>query len=90
MRTAALVGMDRRSLLGAKPQRWPRVSGEIFTEVMENRWDAARLVQAYGSDALDAFTLLMPLVCFTALNEAHTQHARQHLPALGRRRALRR
>ncbi len=58
----------------ANLQRWLRVRDEIFTEVMEKGWDARRktFVQAYGSDALDASTLLMPLVYFTAPNDERT------------------
>jgi GH15 family glucan-1,4-alpha-glucosidase len=55
-------------------QRWLKVRDEIFTEVMEKGWDAQRktFVQAYGSNALDASTLLMPLVGFTAPNDERT------------------
>ena len=41
---------------------------EIYEEVMAKGWNADRqaFVQCYGSDALDASPLLMPLVFFTA------------------------
>jgi GH15 family glucan-1,4-alpha-glucosidase len=61
---------DRRSL-PADRGRWLKVRDEIFEEVMKRGWNPQRraFVQAFDSDALDASTLLMPLVFFTAPND---------------------
>jgi GH15 family glucan-1,4-alpha-glucosidase len=61
---------DKRSL-PADRGRWLRVRDEIYEEVMRKGWDPQRraFVQAYGSPALDASNLLMPLVFFTAPND---------------------
>jgi GH15 family glucan-1,4-alpha-glucosidase len=61
---------DKRSF-PADRARWLRVRDEIYEEVMHKGWDAERgaFVQAYGSPALDASQLLMPLVFFTAAND---------------------
>jgi GH15 family glucan-1,4-alpha-glucosidase len=61
---------DRRSL-PADRTRWLKVRDEIYEEVMRRGWDPQRrtFVQAYDSHALDASTLLMPLVFFTAPND---------------------
>src|SRR5712691_2998222 len=58
---------DKRSF-PADRSRWLKVRDEIYEEVMSRGWNAQRkaFVQAYGSDALDASTLLMPLVFFMA------------------------
>jgi GH15 family glucan-1,4-alpha-glucosidase len=58
---------DKRSF-PANRARWLKVRDEIYEEVMSRGWNADRkaFVQAYGSDALDASTLLMPLVFFMA------------------------
>ena len=58
---------DKRSL-PADRARWLRTRDEIYEEVMQKGWDPQRkaFVQAYGSSALDASNLLMPLVFFTA------------------------
>jgi GH15 family glucan-1,4-alpha-glucosidase len=54
--------------------RWLRVRDEIYEEVMQQGWDPERrtFVQAYGSRALDASSLLMPLVFFSAPNDPRT------------------
>ena len=54
--------------LPADRTRWLKTRDEIYEEVMTKGWDARRnaFVQAYGSDALDASSLLMPLVFFMA------------------------
>src|ERR1051326_3587257 len=59
--------VDKRSL-PADRTRWLKTRDEIYEEVMTNGWDARRnaFVQAYGSDALDTSSLLMPLVFFMA------------------------
>jgi GH15 family glucan-1,4-alpha-glucosidase len=61
---------DKRSF-PADRARWLKVRDEIYEEVMARGWDPRRkvFVQAYGSDALDASTLLMPLVFFMAPND---------------------
>ena len=61
---------DKRSF-PADRARWLKVRDEIYEEVMTKGWDPRRrsFVQAYGSDALDASSLLMPLVFFMAPND---------------------
>jgi len=61
---------DKRSLLTDRA-RWLRVRDEVYEEVMQQGWDPERrtFVQAYGSRALDASSLLMPLVFFSAPND---------------------
>jgi GH15 family glucan-1,4-alpha-glucosidase len=61
---------DKRSLPADRP-RWLKVRDAIYEEVMAKGWDPKRkaFVQAYGSDALDASSLLMPLVFFMAPND---------------------
>jgi pentatricopeptide repeat protein len=56
---------DKRSF-PADRQRWLHTRDEIYEEIMSRGWNEARraFVQAYGSDALDASALLMPLVFF--------------------------
>jgi GH15 family glucan-1,4-alpha-glucosidase len=58
---------DKRSF-PADRARWLKARDEIYEDVMARGWDARRraFVQAYGSDALDASSLLMPLVFFMA------------------------
>lgn len=58
---------DKRSF-PADRQRWLNVRDEIYEEVMAQGWSDKRqaFVQSYGSDALDASTLLMPLTFFMA------------------------
>ena len=61
---------DKRSF-PADRTRWLKVRDAIYEEVMAKGWNAERkaFVQAYGSDALDASALLMPLVFFMAPND---------------------
>ncbi len=61
---------DKRSF-PADRARWLKVRDEIYEEVMSQGWNADRkaFVQSYGSSALDASTLLMPLVFFMAPND---------------------
>jgi GH15 family glucan-1,4-alpha-glucosidase len=61
---------DKRSF-PADRTRWLKVRDEIYEQVMTKGWDAHRkaFVQAYDSDALDASSLLMPLVFFMAPND---------------------
>ncbi|HZW10433.1 MAG TPA: glycoside hydrolase family 15 protein [Phycisphaerales bacterium] len=66
----ALRLADKRSF-PAHRARWLKTRDEIYEEVMVKGWDPGRnaFVQAYGSDALDASSLLMPLVFFMAPND---------------------
>jgi GH15 family glucan-1,4-alpha-glucosidase len=61
---------DKRSF-PADRARWLKVRDEIYEEVMARGWNPrmTAFVQAYGSEALDASTLLMPLVFFMAPND---------------------
>jgi GH15 family glucan-1,4-alpha-glucosidase len=61
---------DKRSL-PADRARWQRVRDEIYLDVMKNGWsqDRSAFVQHYGSESLDASTLIMPLVFFMAPND---------------------
>jgi GH15 family glucan-1,4-alpha-glucosidase len=61
---------DKRSL-PADRARWLKVRDEICEEVMARGWSPRHqtFVQAYGSEALDASSLLMPLVFFMAPND---------------------
>jgi GH15 family glucan-1,4-alpha-glucosidase len=63
----ALRLADKRSL-PADRARWLRARDEMYEEVMTKGWAPRRraFVQAYGSEALDASSLLMPLVFFMA------------------------
>jgi GH15 family glucan-1,4-alpha-glucosidase len=71
------VALDRGLRLAEKRSfpadraRWLGVRDEIYEEVMSTGWNTERrsFVQAYGSPALDASNLLMPLVFFTAPND---------------------
>ncbi|HEY1598808.1 MAG TPA: glycoside hydrolase family 15 protein [Pirellulales bacterium] len=58
---------DKRSF-PADRARWLKERDEIYEQVMSQGWNTDRkaFVQSYGSDALDASTLLMPLVFFMA------------------------
>lgn len=71
------VALDRGLRLAHKRSfpadraRWLRARDAIYEELMTKGWDPDReaFVQAYGSSALDASTLIMPLVFFTAPND---------------------
>lgn len=71
------VAMDRSLRLADKRSfpadrtRWLKVRDAIYEEVMSKGWNPHRraFVQSYGSDALDASSLLMPLVFFMAPND---------------------
>ena len=56
---------DKRSFPSDR-ERWLRVRDQIYEEIMERGWneELGTFVQGYDSDALDAATLLMPLVFF--------------------------
>ncbi|MBV9019942.1 MAG: glycoside hydrolase family 15 protein, partial [Ktedonobacteraceae bacterium] len=57
--------------LPAPLERWEQVSAEIYEQVMELGWNekVGSFVQYYGSDAIDASTLLMVLTKFTGPND---------------------
>jgi GH15 family glucan-1,4-alpha-glucosidase len=76
---------DKRSL-PADRTRWLQVRDAIFEEVMHKGYDPERksFVQAYGSKALDASALLMPLTFFMAPNDPRMLST---LDAIRRRRA---
>jgi GH15 family glucan-1,4-alpha-glucosidase len=63
----ALRLADKRSFPADRP-RWLAIRDQIYEEIMREAWDPERhtFVQAYGSRALDASTLIMPLVFFLA------------------------
>jgi GH15 family glucan-1,4-alpha-glucosidase len=66
------VALDRAIRLAQKRSfpadwsKWVRVRDEIYLDVMKNGWNEElhAFVQYYGSDSLDASTLVMPLVFF--------------------------
>ena len=59
----ALRLADKRSF-PADRDRWHKVRDQIYEEIMDRGWNPQRqaFVQSYGSDALDASNLIMPLV----------------------------
>ena len=61
---------DRRSF-PADRARWLKVRDRIYEQIYEKGWSSKReaFVQYYGSEALDASNLIMPLVFFTAPND---------------------
>jgi GH15 family glucan-1,4-alpha-glucosidase len=71
------VALDRAVRLAEKRSlpadwgSWFRTRDEIFMDVMKHGWSPKRkaFVQHYGSDALDAANLVMPLVFFMAPND---------------------
>jgi GH15 family glucan-1,4-alpha-glucosidase len=52
-------------------EKWYKTRDEIYLDVLKNGWCDKRnaFVQHYGSDALDASNLIMPLVFFMAPND---------------------
>jgi GH15 family glucan-1,4-alpha-glucosidase len=56
---------NRRSFPG-EPQRWQTIRDHIYEDIMQHGWntDQQTFVQYYGSTALDASTLMLPLVSF--------------------------
>ncbi len=56
---------DKRSF-PAERERWLKVRDQIYEDIMKQGWSPNRkaFVQAYGSEALDASNLIMPLVFF--------------------------
>ena len=63
----ALRLADKRSF-PADRERWLAERDAVYEEIMSEGWNEERqaFVQSYGSDALDASTLLMPLVFFSS------------------------
>ncbi len=66
---------DKRSF-PADRKRWYLERDAILEEVMSKGWNPEKkaFVQSYGSDALDASSLLFPLVFFTAPNDPRMLH----------------
>jgi GH15 family glucan-1,4-alpha-glucosidase len=60
------IRMARRRGLPGDLERWMGARDAIYRQIMERGWDEERgaFVQHYGSDALDASLLLMPMVKF--------------------------
>lgn len=71
------VALDRGLRLSDKRSfptdriRWLKIRDEIYEEVLSKGWNEQQkaFTQAYGSTALDASCLLMPLVFFVAPND---------------------
>ena len=71
------VAMDRGLRLADKRSfpadraRWLRVRDQIYEEIMVKGWSSTRqaFVQYYGSEALDASNLIMPLMFFLSPND---------------------
>ncbi len=61
---------DKRSF-PAPRDHWLRVRDRIYEDIMAHGWSSEQdaFVQYYGSDILDAATLIMPLVFFVAPND---------------------
>jgi GH15 family glucan-1,4-alpha-glucosidase len=61
---------DKRSF-PADRAAWLKARDAVYEEVMARGWSKSRgaFVQSYGSDALDASALLMPLTFFMAPND---------------------
>ncbi len=70
----ALRLADKRSF-PAPRTRWLSVRDTIYDEVMTKGWSRKRhsFVQAYGSEALDASNLIMPLVFFLSPTDPRMQ-----------------
>jgi GH15 family glucan-1,4-alpha-glucosidase len=66
----ALRLADKRSF-PAPRARWLAVRDEIYEAIMSKGWSESRqsFMQAFGSEALDASTLVMPLVFFVSPND---------------------
>lgn len=66
------VALDRAIRLAEKRSfpadipKWRKVRDEIYNDIMENGWNSKiqSFTQSYGSEALDASNLVMPLVFF--------------------------
>ncbi len=76
-RVMSWVAFDRALRLAEKRSfpadwnRWLQARDRICEEIMQKGWSERRqaMVQHYGSDTLDAATLIMPLVFFLAPND---------------------
>lgn len=74
------VAVDRALRLANKRSfpadrdRWTKVRDEIYEQVMSKGWNQKRnaFVQHYGSNALDAANLMMPLVFFLSPTDPRT------------------
>ncbi|GKS57667.1 glucoamylase [Nitrospira sp.] len=78
---------DKRSF-PAERDRWIKVRDTIYEDIMAKGWNASRqtFVQHYGSEALDASTLMMPLVFFLSPSDPRmlkTMDAIMQLPHRG-------
>jgi GH15 family glucan-1,4-alpha-glucosidase len=78
---------DKRSF-PADRDRWLKIRDQIYEEIMAKGWSPKRqaFVQSYGSEYLDAATLLMPLVFFVSPTDPRmlrTLDAIMARPALG-------
>jgi GH15 family glucan-1,4-alpha-glucosidase len=71
----ALRLADKRSF-PADRERWLKVRDQIYEDIMKRGWSRERdaFVQYYGSDALDASTLMMPLVFFLSPTDPRMLH----------------
>ena len=83
---ALRVASDRA--FPADRERWYETRDLIYEEIMQRGWSSRRraFVQAYGSEHLDASTLLMPLVFFMAPTDPRmlqTLDAINHSPEEG-------
>ena len=58
---------DKRSF-PADRERWMAIRDQIYEEIMAKGWSESReaFIQSYGSEALDASNLMMPLVFFVS------------------------
>lgn len=73
-RLMSWVALDRGVRLAAEHgrpanvDRWRGERDHVYEQIMQRGWDPRReaFTQSYGSDVLDASTLLMPLVSFVA------------------------
>lgn len=76
-RLMSWVAMDRGLRLAQKrsfpadEDRWRKVRNQIYEEINSKGWSKSRqsFVQSYGSESLDASTLIMPLVFFLSPND---------------------
>ena len=78
---------DKRAF-PADRARWYRTKDKIYEEVMERGWNSGlqSFVQSYGSDTLDASTLILPLVFFISPTDPRmlgTIDAINRSPAVG-------
>ena len=62
------VKIAQQRSLPADWQRWFKLRDEIYLKIMEQGWSEKRqaFVQSFGSEALDASVLMMPLVFFVS------------------------